>query len=169
MIWPLSSQPRHLPLEDLGELRLRPRSNLDPERLALYSNLLGQSQRKSWMATLAPLASVLDQPRSSTATTSATTTTTATSTTAMKITTRLSFSAYSWLTTKRRNSAEPEKWRKSAHGKKLNVADWKKNDNDRSENDYSVTNKIANGLQRRLKIDGNAPWNPGDERENSSG
>nr|ABA98116.1 retrotransposon protein, putative, Ty3-gypsy subclass [Oryza sativa Japonica Group] len=165
-------QPRHLPLEDLGELRLRPRSNLDPGRLALYSNLLGQSRRKSWMATSAPPASVLDQPRSSTTTTSATTMTMATSTTsttAMRITTRLSSSAYSWLTTKRRNSAEPEKRTKSAHGKKLNVADWRKSDNDRSKNDYSVSNKIANGLQRRLNIDGSAPWNLGDKRESSLG
>nr|AAL67581.1 putative gag-pol protein [Oryza sativa Japonica Group] len=72
--------------------------------------------------------------------TSATTTTTATSatsTTAMRITTRPSSSAYSWLTTKRKNSAEPEKRTKIAHGKKLNVADWRKSDSNRSENDYS--------------------------------
>src|SRR5512147_2330879 len=146
MIWPLSSQSRHLPLEDLSELRLRPRSDLDPGRLALYSNLSGQSRRKSWMATSAPPASVLDQPRSSTTTISATTTTTATSTTsttAMRITTRPSSSAYSWLTTKRRNSAKPEKRTKIAHGKKPNVADWRKSDSDKSENDYSVSSKIA--------------------------
>nr|AAX96316.1 retrotransposon protein, putative, Ty3-gypsy sub-class [Oryza sativa Japonica Group]ABA91738.1 retrotransposon protein, putative, Ty3-gypsy subclass [Oryza sativa Japonica Group] len=139
-------QPKHLPLGDLGELRHRPRSSLDPGRLALYSNLLGQSRRKRWMATSAPPASVLDQPRSSTTTTSATTMTTATSTTsttAMRITTRPSSSAYSWLPTKRRNSAEPEKRTKIAHGKKLNVADWRKSDSDRSENDYSTKTMIA--------------------------
>nr|AAK27822.1 putative gag-pol precursor [Oryza sativa Japonica Group] len=133
-------QPKHLPLGDLGELRHRPRSSLDPGRSALYSNLLGQSRRKNWMAPSAPPASVLDQPRSSTTTTSATTTTTATSTTsttAMRITTCPSSSAYSWLTTKRKNSAEPEKRTKIAHGKELNVADWRKCDSDRSENDYS--------------------------------
>jgi hypothetical protein len=32
-----------------------------------------------------------------------------------------------------------------------------------------VNNKIANGLQRRLRIDDSAPWNPGDEQETSSG
>jgi hypothetical protein len=32
-----------------------------------------------------------------------------------------------------------------------------------------VSNKIANGLQRRLKIDGSAPWNLGDKRESSLG
>nr|ABF93729.1 retrotransposon protein, putative, Ty3-gypsy subclass [Oryza sativa Japonica Group] len=127
---------------------------------------------KNWMATSTPPASVLDQPRSSTTTTSATTTTTATPTTsmtAMRTTTRPSSSAYSWLTTKRRNSVEPEKRTKIANGKKLNVADWRKSDSNRSENDYSVSNKIANGLQRRLKIDGNAPWNLGGERESSLG
>nr|ABG22099.1 retrotransposon protein, putative, Ty3-gypsy subclass [Oryza sativa Japonica Group] len=130
------------------------------------------SRRKSWMATSAPPASVLDQPRSSTTTISATTTTTATSTTsttAMRITTRPSSSAYSWLTTKRRNSAKPKKRTKIAHGKKLNVADWRKSDSDKSENDYSVSNRIANGLQKRLKIGDNAPWNLGGERESSLG
>nr|ABF99143.1 retrotransposon protein, putative, Ty3-gypsy subclass [Oryza sativa Japonica Group] len=35
------------------------------------------------------------------------------------------------------NSVKPEKRTKIAHGKKLNVADWRKSDSDRSENDYS--------------------------------
>jgi hypothetical protein len=70
---------------------------------------------------------------------------------------------------KRRNSAKPEKRTKIAHGKKLNVANWRKSDSDKSENDYSVSNRITNGLQRRLKIDDNTPWNLGGERESSLG
>nr|ABF96513.1 retrotransposon protein, putative, Ty3-gypsy subclass [Oryza sativa Japonica Group] len=79
--------------------------------------------------------------------------TTATSTTAMRITKRLSFLAYSWLTTKRRNSAEREKRRKSAHDKKPNVADWRKNDNDRSGNDYNNAVAAITLLDTLLKED----------------
>nr|ABB47110.1 retrotransposon protein, putative, Ty3-gypsy subclass [Oryza sativa Japonica Group] len=69
-------------------------------------------------------------------------------------------------TAEQRRTREAEEERRD---KKLNVATWRENDNDKSENDYSVNNKIAKGLQKRLRIDGNAPWNPGDEQETSLG
>nr|ABA98749.1 retrotransposon protein, putative, Ty3-gypsy subclass [Oryza sativa Japonica Group] len=43
------------------------------------------------------------------------------------------------------------------------------NFDDSYKNDYSVNNKIANGLQMRLRIDDSAPWNPGNEHETSLG
>ncbi|BAS84937.1 Os03g0562400 [Oryza sativa Japonica Group] len=106
-------------------------SNLAPGKSASYSSLSGQFRRKNWTATSASPVSTLDRRRSSSTTTSATTTTTATSTTstkATKTTTCLSSLAFSWLITRRHNSAKPEKQKNNAHDKKLSVADWRRSD-----------------------------------------
>lgn len=55
----------------------------------------------------------------------------------------------------------------NAHDRKPSVADWKRNDKHKNEPGCSVSSRNTSGQQRRLRIDDNAHWKPGDEHINS--
>ena len=70
---------------------------------------------------------------------------------------------------RRKNSAKPEKQKSYTYNRKPNDANWKRSAKHKSENGCSMSNRNANGPQRRLRTGDNGPWTPGDEHESSSG